>query len=125
VCSICQDLMASTHSLRCGHTFCGLCILRWLKQGKRTCPECRATIPQHETPCRVFTCDKIIEALRPTLTPEQIQNLDERIAELDKMQKPQAAATPSSSAGRRGGPGHASIIRDDGDNNSNILVTLQ
>ena len=27
-CCICQDLMAMTHSLRCGHTFCGLCILQ-------------------------------------------------------------------------------------------------
>jgi hypothetical protein len=27
-CCICQDLMAMTHSLRCGHTFCGPCILQ-------------------------------------------------------------------------------------------------
>ena len=27
-CCICQDLMAMTHSLRCGHTFCGICILK-------------------------------------------------------------------------------------------------
>ena len=25
-CGVCLDLMAMTHSLRCGHTFCGLCI---------------------------------------------------------------------------------------------------
>ena len=107
------------------HTFCGLCILQWLKQGKRTCPQCRAAIPPHEKPNRVVTCDKIIEGLRPTLTPDQIQNLDERIAESKKMQEPQAATAPSSATGGRGGRGHAShIIYDDGDNNSNILVKL-
>ena len=104
-CSICQDLMASTHSLRCGHTFCGLCILQWLKQGKGTCPECRATIPPHEKPNRVLTCDKIIEGLRPTLTPDQIQNLDERIAEFKKLQGRQAAAAQSIAGGRRSGRG--------------------
>jgi len=30
-CCICQDLMAMTHSLRCGHTFCGICILKVTK----------------------------------------------------------------------------------------------
>ena len=27
-CCICQDFMAMTHNLRCGHTFCGLCIFK-------------------------------------------------------------------------------------------------
>ena len=25
-CGVCLDLMAMTHSLHCGHTFCGFCI---------------------------------------------------------------------------------------------------
>lgn len=52
-----------THSLRCGHTFCGLCILLWLKKGKATCPECRITIPAHEKPNRVHACDNIIRGM--------------------------------------------------------------
>ena len=74
-------------------------------QGKGTCPECRATIPPHEKPNRVLTCDKIIEGLRPTLKPEQIQNLDERIAEFKKLLGRQAAAAQNSAGGSRGGRG--------------------
>ena len=79
-CCICQDLMAMTHSLRCGHTFCGLCILQvrllilhpsfamqllvnflviaiMLSQGDMNHPVAQT---RHEKKNRVYACDKII-----------------------------------------------------------------
>lgn len=109
-CCICAGIMAMSHSLRCGHTFCGLCIARWLKQGKRTCPQCRVSIPAHDKPNRVHACDKIIEGMRPSLTAEQIQDLDERIEEFKKRlherEDAQQGAGSGSARGRgRGGRG--------------------
>ena len=42
-CAICkEDEYSQPVSLECGHTFCGLCIVRWLRQiGERSCPLCR------------------------------------------------------------------------------------
>jgi len=112
-CCICTGIMAMTHSLRCGHTFCGLCIVTWLKQGKRSCPECRVAIPQHEKPNRVHACDKIIEGMRSTLTAEQIQDLDERIEEFKTKQQPPAAGA-GAAGGRGRGRGRGSGARGGG-----------
>ena len=39
-CSICNDIFDYPVRLRCGHTFCQLCIMRWAQQ-KNDCPLCR------------------------------------------------------------------------------------
>ena len=39
-CSICNDIFDYPVRLRCGHTFCQLCIMRWAQQ-KSDCPLCR------------------------------------------------------------------------------------
>jgi hypothetical protein len=85
-CCICQNVMAVAHNLRCGHAFCGMCILKWLRslqeEGKTaTCPECRREIPLSEKPNRVLPCDKFIESMRATLlTPEQVEGIGCRLS---------------------------------------------
>eukprot|EP00924_Labyrinthula_sp_SR-Ha-C_P010057 snap_masked-scaffold_40-processed-gene-0.48-mRNA-1 protein AED:0.35 eAED:0.35 QI:0/-1/0/1/-1/1/1/0/260 len=39
-CSICVDLFVSPQTLSCGHTFCELCLTRWLAKSL-SCPLCR------------------------------------------------------------------------------------
>jgi hypothetical protein len=39
-CSICNDIFDNPVRLRCGHTFCQLCLMRWAQQ-KNDCPLCR------------------------------------------------------------------------------------
>jgi len=39
-CPICEDIFDNPVRLRCGHTFCQLCLLRWAQQ-KNDCPLCR------------------------------------------------------------------------------------
>jgi hypothetical protein len=40
-CPICHDLLAVPHGLACSHSFCGVCIVTWLKK-RNACPCCRA-----------------------------------------------------------------------------------
>lgn len=42
VCAICQrDTLEQPVTLDCEHTFCGMCIVNWLRTGTQTCPVCR------------------------------------------------------------------------------------
>ena len=45
-CQICKDVLKSPMLLPCGHTYCSLCIQRWLGE-KRYCPTCREEFDQH------------------------------------------------------------------------------
>ena len=42
-CSICQEDVTSDaeHVLECGHTFHSSCLIRWLRHGNLSCPNCR------------------------------------------------------------------------------------
>ncbi len=42
-CMICQEVLLDPMILKCGHTYCKVCIVDWMKQ-KKTCPECRKDI---------------------------------------------------------------------------------
>ncbi|XP_071813310.1 E3 ubiquitin-protein ligase TRAF7-like [Apostichopus japonicus] len=42
-CSVCQEVFKDPQRAPCGHSFCRMCILRWLKQSK-TCPEDRRPV---------------------------------------------------------------------------------
>ena len=56
-CSICACPMENKKSLPCGHSFCSVCIARWLVS-KPTCPLCR-------TDCTEFMMDWGIEESAP------------------------------------------------------------
>lgn len=44
-CVICKELLVATHTLGCGHMFCGPCLAQWLEvQQQPSCPTCRATV---------------------------------------------------------------------------------
>jgi hypothetical protein len=44
-CVICKELLVATHTLGCGHMFCGPCLAQWLEvQQQPSCPTCRAAV---------------------------------------------------------------------------------
>jgi len=64
-CQICKDVLKSPMLLPCGHTYCSLCIQRWLGE-KRYCPTCREEFDQHHALLRKnIALGQIIEALTP------------------------------------------------------------
>ncbi|KAK6930736.1 SRA-YDG [Dillenia turbinata] len=44
-CSFCMHLPERPVTTPCGHNFCLRCFQRWIAQGKRTCANCRKSIP--------------------------------------------------------------------------------
>jgi hypothetical protein len=44
-CCVCQGLLYEPVTLLCGHTHCLSCTQSWLSRGKRSCPECRQSVP--------------------------------------------------------------------------------
>jgi len=44
-CTICRELLVATHTLACGHMFCGPCLAQWLEvQAHPSCPSCRTAV---------------------------------------------------------------------------------
>lgn len=43
-CNICFDSFNDPIVLPCTHIFCGSCLITWMRNNKRTCPECRTDI---------------------------------------------------------------------------------
>ena len=57
-CVVCQDLVVGAVAVvPCGHIFCGMCLLDWLKDHKK-CPTCRATCTA--PPIRQHTTDTVV-----------------------------------------------------------------
>lgn len=42
-CPICCEWLLASHTLSCGHMFCGLCLATWLSQSQ-SCPSCRKPV---------------------------------------------------------------------------------
>jgi hypothetical protein len=59
-CAICLDYMLQAHTLDCGHSMCGPCIVQAL-ENQRACPCCRA--PTNKAPVRSHALDNAIEKL--------------------------------------------------------------
>ncbi|KAF5832096.1 hypothetical protein DUNSADRAFT_12145 [Dunaliella salina] len=59
-CPICHEWLLASHTLSCGHMFCGLCLASWLPQ-KQSCPTCRKAIAG--IPVRCFMVDNAISDL--------------------------------------------------------------
>jgi hypothetical protein len=41
---MCLNFLCAPRTLACGHSFCEVCVLSWLRTGQRVCPLCRSTI---------------------------------------------------------------------------------
>lgn len=61
-CIVCVSLIDDPHTLMCGHSFCGQCLLRWFAQ-KKACPTCRS--PTIKQPVHNITLQKIIQLVWP------------------------------------------------------------
>mmetsp|Transcript_32844 Transcript_32844/g.59511 ORF Transcript_32844/g.59511 Transcript_32844/m.59511 type:complete len:303 (-) Transcript_32844:669-1577(-) len=60
MCSICHGWLAASHTMTCGHMFCGSCLSSWLER-QRSCPECRK--PFSGMPVRCRNIDNTINEL--------------------------------------------------------------
>eukprot|EP00241_Pyramimonas_parkeae_P003760 CAMPEP_0114272980 /NCGR_PEP_ID=MMETSP0058-20121206/28825_1 /TAXON_ID=36894 /ORGANISM="Pyramimonas parkeae, CCMP726" /LENGTH=684 /DNA_ID=CAMNT_0001392349 /DNA_START=591 /DNA_END=2646 /DNA_ORIENTATION=+ len=78
-CAICHEAMVNAHILRCTHTFCGLCIWKWVAQ-KRTCPFCRERCG--EGPIEQPLLEKMI-----VMTVEPSMSEEERASRQEKRQE--------------------------------------
>jgi len=64
-CQICKDQLKSPMLLPCGHTYCSLCINRWLGD-RRYCPTCRVEFTHHQGLLRKnIALGQIVEGLAP------------------------------------------------------------
>jgi len=84
VCSICQELIVTSLTLPCAHSFCETCITTWMKQ-KRICPVCRVvpTIP----PLRSIHLDSILDKLANKLEESENQSYLLRKSEREQIDK--------------------------------------
>lgn len=60
-CPICQNVFVDPKRISCGHTFCNLCIISWLKN-KNNCPLCRFKINKNGV-SKDIIAEKIIHQL--------------------------------------------------------------
>eukprot|EP00927_Polykrikos_kofoidii_P016290 TRINITY_DN17347_c0_g1_i1.p1 TRINITY_DN17347_c0_g1~~TRINITY_DN17347_c0_g1_i1.p1 ORF type:complete len:469 (-),score=96.49 TRINITY_DN17347_c0_g1_i1:375-1703(-) len=62
LCTICCEVLVEPRMLSCGHSFCALCLDRWLRQ-KASCPLCNCCVTA--TPMRNITLEHVISQLKP------------------------------------------------------------
>ncbi|KAI8968288.1 hypothetical protein BDF20DRAFT_895425 [Mycotypha africana] len=60
-CTICTHTFEDPHVLNCGHSYCGGCILEWLKANK-ICPLCRT--PVNRRPIHIIALQKMADVIR-------------------------------------------------------------
>ena len=53
-CTICLDFFKYPHTIKCGHTFCGNCLQRWLENVVE-CPICRSKVCQEPVSNLILT----------------------------------------------------------------------
>lgn len=64
-------------SLNCSHSYCQLCISRWIKT-KKECPQCRAHITSK---VRSLVLDNYIDKISDFLSQEMKENRQKLVAE--------------------------------------------
>ncbi|MEW5298682.1 MAG: hypothetical protein WDW36_001774 [Sanguina aurantia] len=63
-CPVCHDWLLASHTLSCGHMFCGMCLATWLTH-KHSCPSCRNILTG--MPVRCLQIDNTINDLAHTI----------------------------------------------------------
>lgn len=87
-CTICQELFVTATTLPCAHSFCELCLCRWLRgnsSSRKSCPICRRRIRAnaHHSVVLDNAIDKIIE----TIGGEQKERRIELIAQREEQKR--------------------------------------
>ncbi|KAI9010325.1 hypothetical protein CLU79DRAFT_463857 [Phycomyces nitens] len=60
-----MELFENPHTLDCGHSYCGVCLVQWLTTRKQ-CPECRHDVVRRPIPS--YVVQQQVDAVRPFLT---------------------------------------------------------
>ncbi|GLC56360.1 hypothetical protein PLESTB_001096300 [Pleodorina starrii] len=68
-CALCNNLIASSLVLSCGHQYCGSCLFDWLGN-KPSCPNCQ--VPLRAIPMRCIALDGVVEAFLASLPEEEV-----------------------------------------------------
>ena len=64
-CSTCMGLMFEPVTLACGHSFCGSCLVSWMRTGQRLCPLCRFPVPPAQQPRTSYALAQLCRRLFP------------------------------------------------------------
>lgn len=82
ICGICKDIIAFSSTLRCGHSFCELCLTQYMLYNPG-CPKCDEYVRNAPSfPC--YTLDQVIEAEIPS---SKLENWQTRQKDLEKAKK--------------------------------------
>ncbi|GFR51185.1 hypothetical protein Agub_g13462 [Astrephomene gubernaculifera] len=68
-CALCNNLIASSLVLSCGHQYCGSCLFDWLGN-KPSCPNCQ--VPLRAIPMRCIALDGVVEAFLGSLPDHEV-----------------------------------------------------
>ncbi|KAK2168241.1 hypothetical protein LSH36_19g10003 [Paralvinella palmiformis] len=101
VCAICSELFIQATSLNCSHSFCRLCIDKWLTQ-KNECPACRQTVTSR---VRSIVLDNYINRLMEILS-DQTQ-AQRKISLVERQNEQKLWDKPAKSRRGRGQPSGA------------------
>ncbi|GIL71650.1 hypothetical protein Vretifemale_2174 [Volvox reticuliferus] len=74
-CALCNNLIASSLVLSCGHQYCGSCLFEWLGN-KPSCPNCQ--VPLRAVPMRCIALDGIVEAFLGSFSVEDVASFKAR-----------------------------------------------
>eukprot|EP01117_Protostelium_nocturnum_P001431 TRINITY_DN1172_c3_g1_i1.p1 TRINITY_DN1172_c3_g1~~TRINITY_DN1172_c3_g1_i1.p1 ORF type:complete len:566 (-),score=217.33 TRINITY_DN1172_c3_g1_i1:222-1811(-) len=81
-CVICQEMIMAALTLECSHSFCGVCIMDWMKK-KKTCPYCNTPILKE--PIRSRVLDNAIDKLIQSSKKEDRDNWENRMQRQKKL----------------------------------------
>lgn len=80
-CPVCLGTMRNTMIvMECLHRFCGECIQKSLRIGRKECPSCRIHVPSRRSLRQDTNFDAIIQKIHPNLAKE-LQSEEKRIAQ--------------------------------------------
>ncbi len=75
-CPVCQDWLAPSYVLGCGHLLCSHCSVRWLSI-RKSCPVCRCDLAA--PPVRCPAVDAVVERLLPAMAPADRHRVESRV----------------------------------------------
>ena len=62
-CAVCLGYLDRCVTSPCMHRFCQGCIEKWLRMGRKDCPECRVAVKTRRSFMRDLRCDALVQQL--------------------------------------------------------------